>query len=131
VWLRAEPGRRRIRAHIEGAPGAAVTLASGTAHADNRWHHFALQRDGRRARLYLDGRRVDAASGVRGSVSPSRPFTIDIGRRPDGRHHLNGALDDYRLYTRALTGREIRKLAATRPGVKRRLRLHLRFDAAR
>ncbi|WP_158886922.1 sialidase family protein [Amycolatopsis anabasis] len=130
VWLRAEPGSKRIRAHVENGPTGAVTADSATALDDRAWHHFALRRSGGTVGLYLDGKLAGSGTGLSGSVSPGRPFTIHVGQRLDGQNRLQGSVDDYRLYARALSETEIATLAASADGPTAGLRLHLPFERA-
>ncbi|GAB2784736.1 sialidase family protein [Amycolatopsis magusensis] len=130
VWLRAEPGNGRIRAHLENGPTGHVTVDAPAALNDKKWHHFALTRSGGTASLYLDGKLAASASGLTGSVSPGRPFAIHLGQRLDGQFRLQGSLDEIRLYGRALTIAEIAALA-TGSGTAAGLRLHLPLEVTR
>jgi sialidase-1 len=65
-----------------------------------------------------------------GSVSQTVSFQLWLGARLDGAYHLNGALDDTRLYRRALAPSEVdsaRRGADVRPGPV----LQLPFDRIR
>ncbi|NIK54393.1 sialidase family protein [Kribbella shirazensis] len=106
LWLRAEPSKNRLRALAQSGE-TAVTLATTKAYNDQAWHHYALSRQGSTFTLYVDGVAAATATGAIGSVSPKRPFQIHLGQRLDGLQNLKGALDDFRLYNRALTPAEI------------------------
>jgi sialidase-1 len=110
VWLRAEPGQDRVTGLMtarEGAaaPRSAYVRAAG-AHNDGRWHRLVLRRGGGRLALFLDGVRTEAAD-VPGSVSRDSAFGVHVGARMDGRAHFTGALDDVRVWGRALTDAEV------------------------
>jgi len=77
--------------------------------APGTWHHVVAVFDGRRYELYLGGELLDARAGElpAGDAEP-----ITIGGRPGHENGmwLSGAIDDMRLYHRALTWAEVRAL---------------------
>ncbi|MFI8194349.1 exo-alpha-sialidase [Streptomyces sp. NPDC085946] len=110
VWLRGEPADDRVRALITTREGAgtvrtASVWTSGAAN-DGRWHRLALRRGGGRLTLVLDGTAVSTAD-VPGSVSRTAPFGVHLGRRPDGRALFTGAVDEVRVWDRALSDTEL------------------------
>ncbi|MGV9248238.1 LamG-like jellyroll fold domain-containing protein [Streptomyces sp. NPDC003710] len=116
VWLRAEPASNRVQGLITvrdgaSAPRSAYVRTSG-AYNDGRWHHVALRRGGGQLTLFVDGTALGTAD-VPGSVSRNSPFGVHIGQRMDGRAFFTGAIDDVRVYDRALGDDEI---AALRTG---------------
>ena len=83
---------------------------------DGEWHHIAYTYDGQVLNIYIDGvanltvneTRVDTA------VAGDRQITIGSEGASDGRltfRPFSGAMDDFRLYNRALTAQEIAELA--------------------
>ncbi|MEU6098815.1 sialidase family protein [Streptomyces sp. NPDC047079] len=114
VWLRAEPASNRIQGLItvrDGAspPRSAYVRASG-AYNDGQWHHLALRRGGGDGlTLFIDGTALSTAD-VPGSVSRNSPFGVHIGQRMDSRAFFTGAIDDVRVYDRALGDDEIASL---------------------
>ncbi|GAA3026167.1 sialidase family protein [Streptomyces glomeratus] len=118
VWLRAEPASKRVQGLITvrdgaSAPRSAYVRTSG-AYNDGRWHHVALRRGGGQLTLFVDGTALGTAD-VPGSVSRNSPFGVHIGQRMDGRAFFTGAIDDVRVYDRALGDDEI---AALRTGAR-------------
>lgn len=110
VWLRAEPDSDRVRGLITARQGAtaartAAVTAPG-ARNDGRWHHLALRRGGGRLTLVLDGA-TSSVADVPGSVSRDSPFGVHIGQRMDGRAFFTGAIDDVRVWDRALPDAEL------------------------
>lgn len=101
-----------------------VNLAANTLAAGD-WHHVAATFDGSRMRLYLDGvlRGNRAANGQVASASnPSLP--VGVGAQPQTptrwRNGIPAALDDVRLYRRALTATEIQAaMAEASPAITR------------
>jgi sialidase-1 len=110
IWLRGEPASDRVRALITTRSGAttvrSASVWSDGAHNDGRWHHLALRRGGGRLTLFLDGTPLTTAD-VPGSVSRNSPFGVHIGQRMDSRAFLTGAIDDVRVWNRALSDEEL------------------------
>ncbi|MET9408515.1 sialidase family protein [Streptomyces sp. NPDC002935] len=115
VWLRGEPASNRITGLITTRNGAAppTTAFVRTAGAfnDGQWHHLALRRGGGQLTLFIDGTTVSTAD-VPGSVSRNSPFGVHIGQRMDSRAYFTGAIDDVRVYDRALSDEELSVPAA-------------------
>ncbi len=89
---------------------AKSAVSSDTPYIDSEWHHVVGVRAGRTNRLYIDGVQQTATS-VTGFV-PSTDF-FHLGRQYshlDDRY-LRGAMDDVRVYDRALSAEEIAGLA--------------------
>ncbi|MEU6914188.1 exo-alpha-sialidase [Streptomyces olindensis] len=110
IWLRGEPASDRVRALITTRSGATTvrnaSVSTAGAHNDGRWHHLALRRGGGTLTLFLDGKALTTAD-VPGSVSRNSPFGVHIGQRMDSRAHFTGAIDDVRVWNRALSDREL------------------------
>ncbi|MEU3830613.1 exo-alpha-sialidase [Streptomyces sp. NPDC029080] len=110
VWLRGEPASDRVQALITARDGAGaprtVSVRTGTAYNDGRWHHAVLRRGGGRLSLSVDGTE-SSAPDVPGSVSRNSPFGVHVGQRMDGRASLTGALDEVRVWDRVLTDEEL------------------------
>ncbi|MDH6588363.1 sialidase-1 [Streptomyces sp. SAI-133] len=110
VWLRGEPASGRVRGLITVREGATAvrtaTVSVNGAYNDGRWHHLALRRGGGRLTLFVDAT-VVGAPDVPGSVSRNAPFGVHIGQRTDGRAHFTGAIDEVRVWDRALSDAEI------------------------
>ncbi|MFI9749010.1 exo-alpha-sialidase [Streptomyces collinus] len=110
IWLRGEPAGNRVRGLITTRSGASTvrsaSVSADGAHNDGRWHHLALRRGGGRLTLFLDGEAIGTAD-VPGSVSRNSPFGVHIGQRMDSRAFLTGAIDDVRVWDRALSDAEL------------------------
>lgn len=93
------------------ASGKQVGASSTTADSVGTWYHLAMTADSTSLRFYVNGEL--AATSATG-------FPVDVGTRPlfigrsgewcDG--HLNGAVDDVRIYNRVLGAEEIQRLYA-------------------
>jgi len=77
--------------------------------AGGEWHHLALVYDGTNAVVYLNGARVDPNVVNRKAIA-KRQDPLLIGAQFDG------ALDEIRIYGRALVDDEIRSLRKDEPG---------------
>ncbi|WP_330308671.1 MULTISPECIES: sialidase family protein [unclassified Streptomyces] len=110
VWLRGEPASNRITGLITTRNGAAAPTSASVrtsgAYNDGQWHHLALRRGGGQLTLFVDGTTVSAAD-VPGSVSRNSPFGVHIGQRLDSRAYFTGAIDEVRVYDRALSDEEL------------------------
>jgi len=88
--------------------GATKTINDGV------WHHVAMTYDGAHVALYVDGALDVAAVAATGAVNTNTRL-LCIGAYPraagiDTSSVFNGAIDDARIYTRALSAPEIAAL---------------------
>jgi hypothetical protein len=91
-------------------------IATGTTIAVNTWHHVAVVLDAAGGHLYLDS--VPVVNSTTMTLRPS-----DLGAMPNnwiGRSefatdpYFDGMIDEFRIYTRALTAAEVALLFAAR-----------------
>jgi hypothetical protein len=73
----------------------------------NAWQQIAMTYDGQTLRTYLNGKEV--ASKPIGKPRKPGSGPLVVGRRQDGGFYFKGALDEARLYDRALTADEIKE----------------------
>jgi YD repeat-containing protein len=71
----------------------------------NAWSHVALVSDGEDMRLFVNGKVVDTENAA---TPPSTEGALQIGGDSWG-EYFDGAIDEVRLYDRALDGEEIRE----------------------
>ncbi|MFA6552511.1 MAG: LamG domain-containing protein [Candidatus Paceibacterota bacterium] len=87
------------------------------------WHHVTAVSDGANYKMYLDGALSAGGVGpVSAGVFTGNSTTLYIGRMgATGTGYIKGGLDDVRIYTRALSASEVKKLynmgVATKIGV--------------
>lgn len=74
---------------------------------DTQWHHFAATYDSSGGSWYLDGRMIGSEAGAIATVDDVR-----IGVRLSNKNYFPGLVDDVRIYNKALTLDEIKKLVA-------------------
>lgn len=86
---------------------------SSDAVALNDWSHIALTYDGTTQRLYVNGQPSGVSTSLTGNID-TRTSGIVIGRDTSsgGRMYFDGAIDDARLYNRALSASEVAGLYA-------------------
>ncbi len=76
---------------------------------DAKWHHCSSTFDGKTMRVYLDGKQIGALSRA-GSIKAGGAAVGYIGSL-EGKEPFQGAIDDLRIYSRALSAKEIAGLA--------------------
>jgi hypothetical protein len=92
--------------------GSATMIDSGSLTL-SQWTHFAAIRNASGSELYRDGIRV--ATGSAGTISASANLLLfGTDFQPGAGRHLNGLIDDIRIYSRRLSANEIRILASRR-----------------
>ena len=80
---------------------------------DGTWVHIAATYDGSKIRLYINGvfdHEIDGPAAIASNALP-----LGIGAQSDGASTFQGALDDVRVYARALSLAEIEALAGVTP----------------
>ena len=110
----ASPG---LRFYIrDTAGGSSFTANAPSTTFDNAWHMLAGVYDGSFVRLYVDGAEVGPAAAAPAPPKydfPGSDFYIDgYPVAGCGASDFPGAIDEVRLYDRALNGSELRRLAA-------------------
>lgn len=99
-------GGQRLRFRLKTGSTTTTLVASSGNLAANTWYHVAAVYDGSAMRLYLNGTQVGSVAKT-GTIATSSSVTANIGRNPDAYGYLSGALDDVRIYQRALSASEI------------------------
>lgn len=101
-------GNGQVRGYIQNAELGVNTDLWSSGHgqiSDGQWHHAAVVREGTTVRLYLDGVVVGTKlNDLTGSFTLSPAAVMYLGRdsRSDATR-FNGALDEVRLWNKALT----------------------------
>jgi hypothetical protein len=74
---------------------------------DTEWHHFAVTYTGDGGSWYLDGQYIDISEGAVGTID-----RVIIGARLENNNFFPGLIDDVRIYNKALTIEDIKKIMA-------------------
>jgi hypothetical protein len=102
-----------IRLHVDGRLRFLCdeSAYSNATVNDGRWHHFVAVRFESTIKLFLDGELQETASST-SSASNSRPLCFGCVRSLSGgvARLFQGALDDIRIYDRALSETEVQIL---------------------
>ena len=114
AWSFNFPGNGKI----EFVLGSGSALTSNT-YDDNTWHHLVGTWNGDNPKIYIDGSEVSYTSqtstnAVTDSTSELRlgDYAFEAGQN----RHLNGTLDDVRIYNRSLSPSEVSALYNFAPG---------------
>jgi hypothetical protein len=76
---------------------------------NGKWHHCSATFDGKTMRVYLDGKEIGTLASA-GSIKAGGSAAGCIGSL-NGKESFQGAIDDLRIYSRALSAKEIAGLA--------------------
>ena len=90
-------------------------MTSETAIPKDRWTHVAMTFEHGRVTLYVGDRRDKSKMSFHTSLTSSE-FPHDdllVGGLFNGRYNFDGAIDDLRIYNRALSDKEIGELSRT------------------
>lgn len=78
---------------------------------DNVWHHFVAIKQGTLLRTYVDGDLMEEApDNTICSTQNTSDFYIGMGRPGDTGARYQGAIDDLRIYNRALSAEDVHRL---------------------
>ncbi|MFC5468523.1 LamG-like jellyroll fold domain-containing protein [Cohnella suwonensis] len=112
MFLTPQPGAAGLRFAITtGGSGGEQRISSTTAFPTGVWKHVAVTLSGSTGTLYVDGAQV--ATNTSMTLTPSSLGNTTqnwIGRSEYGDPYFNGAIDDFRIYNRALGASEIASL---------------------
>jgi len=110
------PGQGKFLVHLpgpEGGQGVYETVEGPVE--EGSWHHLALTytRVGPATRLYLDGVCLFESDRDVGAVGLSNaPLRLGLGVNPEQQRFFGGLMGGFRLWNRALDGKEIQQLMA-------------------
>jgi fructan beta-fructosidase len=77
---------------------------------DGKWHLVCGTYDGKAIRFYADGKEIGTVKAS-GAIMTSGQAPAYIGSAKGSEEYFTGGIDDVRIYNRALSAREIKKLA--------------------
>jgi hypothetical protein len=103
-------GQKRLRFRLKAGGTTSTLVASSGELPIDTWYHVAATYDGVAMRLYLNGAEVGVLPKT-GTIDQNPAVPVSIGRHPDASNHMSGAIDDVRIYDRALTAAEIASIS--------------------
>src|SRR3989344_4660568 len=112
-WMlgQTNSGGDKLRFRLKAGGSTQTLIASSGDLPLNTWFHAIATYDGSTMRLYKDGIEVGSVAKL-GTIDIDTTIPANIGRNPDGSNHMDGAMDDVRIYNRALTVSDIQALYA-------------------
>jgi hypothetical protein len=104
-------GAEKLRFRLKTNGRTTTLTANSGVIRTGEWVHAAAVYDGSRMRLYQNGVEVGATRKT-GSVAVGATVPVLIGNNPGSGRPFDGLIDEMRIYSRALTAREISELIA-------------------
>jgi len=96
----------------DGGVSKCFSLSSAQSVQANTWHHVALTvKAGAKGVLYVDGAKVAEQAAATGLAFYQENFYLGSMKDFGARQYFKGALDEVRIYNRALSESEIQSLA--------------------
>jgi len=118
TWMLSTLDNRRLRARLRLGNNTVELISPNNVFELGQWHHLAMIYDGSTLRILVDGETV-ASTSASGSIAQQPDNPVAIGNHPQaGARSLNGAIDQFRIYDRALTADEIDALVEELPPVE-------------
>jgi hypothetical protein len=102
----AGSGNFQARMAVTRASDSTRGIAWGSPHPYGAWYHFAGVYDGTRVRIYVNGVEESNAPFT-GTLLQTTGQPLCIGRFGTVGEAVNGSIDDFRVYNRALSATEI------------------------
>ncbi|NEW06970.1 hypothetical protein GK047_13245 [Paenibacillus sp. SYP-B3998] len=102
--------RSKLTVNYKGASANRVDLSKTFTVGDDQWHHIAVSYDrSSKASVYVDNA-LKGTLTIAGSGSIDTALNLNIGA--DGKQNLpyTGKLDDFRIFTKALSANEVKTL---------------------
>ena len=113
MFLTPKNGSSKIRFAIKNNGSNEQIIDGLSALATGGWHHVAVTLNGATGTLYVDGAQVGRNTAMTLKPSDMGSTTQNwIGRSQFSDPYLNGRVDDFRVYTKALSASEVAALAA-------------------
>jgi hypothetical protein len=114
MFLTPQNGSAIRFAITTGGAGSEQQITGSSALSTGVWHHVAVTKSGNTGTLYVDGGVIGTNTSM--TLSPSSLGNTNqnwIGRSQySGDPYLNGWVDDFRIYNRALSASEVSSLAS-------------------
>ncbi|NOJ30122.1 MAG: hypothetical protein DA328_08145, partial [Nitrososphaeraceae archaeon] len=104
IWMSRD---ETINAGFETEDGQNYVVSSVKKYADNQWHYVFVTYDGKKLKLYMDGRIVsEAVAEAKPDSTGSQPVRIGANSFNASKFFV-GEIDEIRLWDRVLTDNEV------------------------
>ena len=112
-WMlgQTNSGGDKLRFRLKAGGSTQTLIASSGDLPTGTWFHAIATYDGSTMRLYKDGIEVGSVAKS-GTIDIDATIPANIARNPDGSNHMDGTMDDVRIYNRALSTSDIQALYA-------------------
>jgi hypothetical protein len=116
VWMLATvtSGGIKPQLRLRTATGNTTTLTGTTNLAVGVWTHVAATYDGSHMRLFVNGVQTGAVART-GTILQAPTTPVAVGDQPQGGRAFHGLIDEFRIYTRALSATELKTLMTANP----------------
>jgi hypothetical protein len=109
IYLGVKPSENKFIVKVQaGSGGQTANDNVQVSNLKDGWNQLVYSYDGSKISLHLNGLSF-YSHNTSGNIS-SGNTNLQFGRRPDGSLHFGGALDDIRIYNRALSTAEVGQL---------------------
>lgn len=106
------PSTSGVNFHVNSRSGGGFSpiTYSGWETTLDTWYHLAILRDENDYFIYIDGEQVSTIVDTRSIPNPDAPLIFGDAESEHPERNFRGALDEIRIYNRALSGQEIADL---------------------
>lgn len=108
-WMISTVNRDQLRFRLKTDGVTTTLIAANEKIEPDMWNHIVANYDGEKMSLYLNSVLIGEKE-KQGSVSTSSDVLATIGSNPTQTNFFNGAIDEVRVYNRALTEADIIEL---------------------
>lgn len=110
TWMLSTMPDRRLRARLRVNGNTRELITDGPVFTLGEWFHAVMIYDNSTLRILVDGQTV-ASMNLSGPLDQQPEHPVAIGNHPQSDDRsLNGAIDQFRIYNRALSAEEIAAL---------------------
>ena len=98
----------QVRFYTEHENEANTVFVTDEDYADDQWHHVVAVRDGDKGKVYVDGVFVKEDAAMPGDIGGDKTNWY-LAQDGNNNGYLIGAMDEVRIYNRALTAGEVQQ----------------------
>ena len=98
----------QVRFYTEQDNEVNTKFVTNEDYGDGEWHHVVATRDGNKAKIYVDGALVKEGDAMDGNIGGDDTNWY-LAQDGNTNGYLIGAMDEVRIYNRALTEEEVKK----------------------